>query len=67
MKYSGRVGRSAAAKRFDEEAVQLAVVAHVRHACTAYYCLLAEGQDRHQARPQVADQVQPVLHAWRWS
>lgn len=28
LKYSGRVGRSAAAKRFDEDAVRLAVVAH---------------------------------------
>ena len=32
LKYSGRVGRSAAAKQFDEEAVRLAVIAHVRHA-----------------------------------
>jgi hypothetical protein len=31
QKYSGRVGRSAAARRQDQEAVRLAVVAHVRH------------------------------------
>jgi hypothetical protein len=31
LKYSGRVGRSAAAKAFDEEAVRLGVVAHIRH------------------------------------
>ena len=30
-KYSGRVGRSAEAKRFDPEAIKLAVRAHVRH------------------------------------
>ena len=33
-KYSGRVGRSAAAKELDSEAVQLAVRAHVRHVHT---------------------------------
>lgn len=36
QKYSGRVGRSAAAKRFDEEAIELAVIAHIRHAYTPY-------------------------------
>jgi hypothetical protein len=36
QKYSGRVGRSAVAKRLDEEAVRLAVVAHVRHDETRY-------------------------------
>ena len=30
-KYSGRVGRSAAAKSFDATAIDLAVKAHVRH------------------------------------
>jgi hypothetical protein len=31
LKYSGRVGRSAAAKQLDEDAIRLAVIAHVRH------------------------------------
>ena len=30
-KYSGRVGRSASAKSFDDRAILLAVAAHVRH------------------------------------
>ena len=30
-KYSGRVGRSASAKALDENAVRLAVIAHLRH------------------------------------
>jgi hypothetical protein len=34
LKYSGRVGRSAAAKSLDESAVRLAVIAHIRHAET---------------------------------
>src|SRR5262249_50106604 len=46
QKYSGRIGRSAAAKRLDEEAVQLAVVAHVRHDETNYDELLARGLER---------------------
>jgi len=32
----GRGGRSAAAKSFDEEAVRLAVIAHIRHRETDY-------------------------------
>ena len=37
LKYSGRVGRSAAAKSFDVSAVRLAVVAHVRHTETEIF------------------------------
>jgi len=64
QKYSGRVGRSAAAKELNEEAVRLAVIAHVRHAETAYDRLLAEGWDRQDARTEVDDQVQAVLATW---
>ena len=39
LEYSGRVGRWAAAKALDAEAVRLAVVAHVRHAETDYDAL----------------------------
>ena len=34
QKYSGQVGRSASAKALDEQAVRLAVIAHIRHAET---------------------------------
>lgn len=64
LKDSGRVGRSAAAKALDETAVQLAVLAHVRHLKTPYDKLLAEGRDRREARRQVADQAQAIIHAW---
>lgn len=67
LKYSGRVGRSAAAKAFDEEAVRLAVVAHIRHVETPYDELLAKGWDRRDARLMVADQVRAVLDAWQGS
>ena len=67
LKYSGRVGRSAAAKAFDEEAVRLAVVAHIRHVETPYDELLAAGRDRHEARRQVEEQVRSVLDTWQRS
>jgi hypothetical protein len=65
QKYSGRIGRSAAAKRFDEEAVQLAVVAHARHAETCYDELLARGVERRNARDRVCGDVDRVLSRWR--
>lgn len=65
LKFSGRVGRSAAAKAFDEQAVMLAVVAHVRHVQTDYDALLAASVDRHDARRQVRPRVDEVLATWR--
>src|SRR5262249_14366898 len=65
LKYSGRVGRSAAAKRLDEEAVQLAVAALVRHVGTGYDRLLARGMDRWDARERVSQDVDRVLRRWR--
>jgi len=59
------VGRSAAAKSFDELAVGLAVVAHVRHAETDYDRLLAGGADRLEARSAVAARIEAVLDRWR--
>jgi len=64
-KYSGRVGRSAAAKALDEQAVLLAVTAHVRHAQTSYDALLASGVERHEARDRVRGPVEAVLSGWR--
>lgn len=63
-KYSGRVGRSAAAKALDEQAVRLAVAAHVRHVETAYDDLLVAGRERHEARQEVRNLVSTVLHSW---
>ena len=64
LKYSGRFGRSAAAKELDEGAVRLAVIAHARHSETEYDTLLARGDDRHEARATVHSQVRGVLWAW---
>ena len=65
LKYSGRVGRSAAAKALDAEAVSLAVNAHARHRETPYDRLLMQGYDRHQARAEVRDRVLDVLARWQ--
>ncbi len=53
------------AKRFDEEAVRLAVVAHIRHTETEYDTLLASGYDRWDARAQVEERVDRVMSQWQ--
>ena len=65
LKYSGRVGRTAGAKSYEEEMVTLAVIAHVRHRETNYDSMLAKGWSRGEARAQVRDQVEAVLEEWR--
>jgi hypothetical protein len=67
LKYSGRVGRSAAAKALDANAVELAVKAHLRHVETQYDKLLMQGWDRREARWQVEEEVESVLAKWRGS
>ncbi len=64
LKYSGRVGRSAAAKSLDETAVRLAVIAHIRHAETEYDTLLARGYERLEARAHVEGEIARVLAWW---
>ena len=67
LKFSGRIGRSAAAKDLDEEAVKLSVIAHIRHVETNYDDLLAKGYDRWEARGQVKGSVENVLLKWEAS
>ena len=64
QKYSGRVGRTAAAKQFDASAVRLAVNAHLRHAYTKYDRLLARHGDRQLARSEVKMKIEKVLCKW---
>jgi hypothetical protein len=59
------VGRSAAAKALDEDAIRLAVVAHIRHRETSYDDLLTGGYERGAARARVRDEVAAVLRAWK--
>jgi len=62
---SGRIGRSAAGRALDPDAVGLAVAASVRHVDTDYDELLMSGIDRETARHQVRDRVEDVLTGWR--
>ncbi|HYR77269.1 MAG TPA: DUF2293 domain-containing protein [Pyrinomonadaceae bacterium] len=64
LKYSGRIGRSALGKKMDEQAVRLAVIAHIRHNETNYDELLGRGWERSDARSAVADRVDEVLDEW---
>ncbi|MBK8504349.1 MAG: DUF2293 domain-containing protein [Saprospiraceae bacterium] len=63
-KYTGRVGRSSAAKSFDPEALLLAVAAHLRHTETEYDELLMKGYDRREARSEVQEKVEAILEKW---
>ena len=65
LKSSGRVGRSAAAKDFDDQMITLAVMAHVRHRETNYDQLLGKGWFRNQARAKVRDRVEEIAEKWR--
>jgi hypothetical protein len=64
---SGRVGRTAAARDLDPEAITLAVVASIRHTETPYDELLMSGAGRAEARDRVRADVDRVLDAWRVS
>jgi len=62
---SGRVGRTAAGRALDEDAVTLAVVASVRHVDTEYDRLLMAGVPRQQARDQIRPALDEFLDRWR--
>jgi hypothetical protein len=62
---SGRVGRSAAGRTLNEDAVMLAVVASVRHQDTDYDELLMAGVPRAVAREQIRPAVDRVLASWQ--
>jgi hypothetical protein len=62
---SGRVGRSAAGRALDPDAVTRAVIASVRHEDTAYDELLMAGVPREQARERIRNDIDRVLEAWR--
>lgn len=64
LKYSGRIGRTAAAKNLAANAIHLAVIAHIRHEETKYDELLARGYDRWEARDLVEERVNQILAKW---
>ncbi len=62
---SGRVGRSAAGRSFDPDAVTRAVVASVRHEDTAYDEMLMAGVPRDEARERIRADIDRVLEGWQ--
>jgi len=62
---SGRIGRTAAGRALDPDAVMLAVVASVRHVDTDYDELLMSGVARETARDQVRERIEDVLSSWQ--
>lgn len=67
QKYSGRIGRSAAARASEPEAVRLAVIAHIRHRETKYDIFLMGGIERKEARARVQSVIDRVLQEWEVS
>ncbi len=65
LRHSGRVGRTAAAKQFEDEALRLALRAHVRHVHTDYDKRRGNGMPRDDARSAVASDVDDIMDAWR--
>lgn len=65
VKYSGRIGRSSAAKDLSDGAIDLAVRAHIRHRWTAYDEFLMSGRDRADARAAVQSDVDAIVLRWR--
>jgi hypothetical protein len=61
---SGRVGRSAAGRNLEEEALRLAAIAFIRHRHTTYDDLLMNGMDRVSARQSVWDKIEETLQRW---
>jgi hypothetical protein len=62
---SGRVGRTAAGRSLDEEAMRAAVIAAIRHRHTHYDRLLMKGWARTDARDAVRGDIDRVLEGWR--
>ncbi|MGW7099829.1 DUF2293 domain-containing protein [Streptomyces sp. NPDC054838] len=65
LRGSGRVGRTAAGRALDEQAVSVAVRAAVRHTDTEYDALLMAGVHRFAARARLAPQIDAILDGWR--
>jgi hypothetical protein len=64
-KYSGRVGRSAAAKNLEPKAIKLAVRAYVRHKMTVYDSLFEKGYSKAEARKQISSQLDETVERLR--
>ncbi len=64
-KYSGRVGRTAAAKEFSEEMIIKAVIAHIRHHETEYDNLFGKGRRKRDIRQDIRPLIDKILKKWQ--
>jgi hypothetical protein len=64
LRGSGRIGRSAAGRALEPEAIDLAVITWIRHQHTAYDTLLMQGTDRLSAREMIRPEILRVLSHW---
>ena len=62
---TSRVGAVSAWAGYQDEAVELSVVAHLRHRFTDYEKLLSAGYGRDEARELVREAVSRLLREWR--
>ena len=64
-KHSGRVGRTASAKQFDTQMIDLAVVAHIRHTETNYDSQFGKGKRKKEIRSDLSSSIQHILKSWK--
>lgn len=59
-----RVGRSTGGRALEPHAIDLAVIAWIRHQYTDYDTLLMQGTDRLSARQAIQPETERVLSRW---
>jgi len=64
-KYSGRVGRTASAKEFDEEMITRAVIAHIRHTETNYDNEFGKGKRKREIREDIRPEINLMIRRWK--
>ncbi len=64
-KHSGRVGRTANAKQFDNHMIDLAVEAHIRHKETNYDQQFGSGKRKREIRSNVKFDIQRIMVKWK--
>lgn len=64
-KYSGRVGRTADAKKFDTLMIDLAVEAHIRHVETNYDLQFGKGRLKKEIRADLSLTIKSILASWK--
>ncbi|MFT5822382.1 MAG: hypothetical protein ACI8ZM_003638 [Crocinitomix sp.] len=64
-KHSGRVGRTANAKKFDKHMIDLAVEAHIRHIETNYDSQFGKGKRKREIRSDIKFDVSRTMMKWR--